>query len=257
MNILNLRAGGHPLFTQDMNHIQNAWRQGFEALASQYISDGVTAVILSGCEVTNNNGTLDISEGFIYYDGEIWKVNAGVNLPDVLLLGLKFTVSYDNPSVYIYANAASHGVLEVRELNFAVGTGQIDFAWVNALTIGQAIVVQSGNANYFGSSLLNGTTSGTFAPYYRKDKFNRVTFSGQIVVPAGSFNSTSSTPLLSLCVIPDSIQPIDPQNYNVGSIEGKTITLTITTNQMYLSYPVGFSSDFLLNLSVIRYSTRK
>ena len=257
MNQLNVQAGGHPLFGQDIRHMQSAWRQGFEALASVYMSDGVVAVIISGCEVTENNNTLTIADGFIYYNGELWKVNGATNLPNVLLLGLKFTAAYDSPNPYTYANAATYGVLEVRELNFAVGSGQIDFAWSNVLTIGQAIVRQSGIATYFNELLLNGASAGTFAPFHKKDRFNQVSFGGQIVVPAGSFDSASSTPLLSLYSVPDNIEPLEPQNYNVGSFEGKTITLAVSGNQMYLSYPVGFSSDFLLNLSVVRYSTRK
>lgn len=252
MNRLNIFAGGHPVYKQDFDHIQGAWRQGFEALAKGLCS-GLDKVIVTGCEVTDNGGTLDIADGFIYWNSEVWKVNGATNLPNIITLGLVFTASYDAPDPYVYANSSSYSVLEVRELNFA--TSGIDFGWTEVKTLGQAFVEQSGSAVYFGDSLVNGT-AGTYAPYYKKNRQNQVRFGGQIIIPASSFSSTSSTPLVNLYQIPNIVKPLDYQTYTVGMYDGKVLTLVLSNNSMYLNYPVGFSADFLLNLSAVSYFTR-
>ncbi|MBK9458284.1 MAG: hypothetical protein IPN94_02320 [Sphingobacteriales bacterium] len=79
MNKLNLYNGGHPLVIEDINLLQDSYREGFAALGS-WLTNGnpATSIILSGCQFTptlGGGGTL--TPGYIYHQTEIWYTPGG------------------------------------------------------------------------------------------------------------------------------------------------------------------------------------
>lgn len=255
MNKLILNSGGHPLFIEDLNHLQEALRGGFESLANMFLSPLVSAVILSGCEVSKSGATLNISDGVVYFNGEIWKVHGADFLPDVLSLGLKYTPTFNNPSSYIYADGNTYGALQVRELHFVTESPEV--LWSSVFTIQQANAVKYGDWQPFGD-LKNGV-KGSFSPRFRQDVNGLIHLNGQISVSLANLDSVSSNPFVFLYEMGENFKPDTVYQFTVGMYEGENITLSVRNDpkgSILLYYPVGFASNFLLNLSGINFLSK-
>lgn len=78
MKKLDLKTGGHPYRLNDLVHVQNGLIEVIEGIANGF-NDGDNFII-NGCEVTSaiNN---DFNSGFIYFNGEVFKVESGTAGP--------------------------------------------------------------------------------------------------------------------------------------------------------------------------------
>ncbi len=80
MNKLNYPEGLGYIFLRNLeiSFLQDAIDGAFEGLLHTFSdsSEAKNGIILSGCEITENAGTYDITAGYIYLLGEIFKVNA-------------------------------------------------------------------------------------------------------------------------------------------------------------------------------------
>lgn len=89
MNQLNISLGGHAVFNEDILTLQASFLEGFKAMFQAIAdSNSLTYFVISGCVPVIVSGTLTVSDGYIYANGEI----------------LKFTSSSiaHNPSNYYY-----------------------------------------------------------------------------------------------------------------------------------------------------------
>lgn len=67
--------GGMPLHGDDLRFIDDANRTAMsDILKSSY--ENYLAVVLHGCKVTEANGGYNVTEGAIFYNNEVWHVNA-------------------------------------------------------------------------------------------------------------------------------------------------------------------------------------
>lgn len=75
MNNLKLNVrGGMPVYLEDIDFVNTAIRKGFRDIGKTLLSSADCA-ILWGCEFTPSVSGYSVSEGSIFYDGEIWSVD--------------------------------------------------------------------------------------------------------------------------------------------------------------------------------------
>lgn len=135
MNKLNLYNGGHPLVIEDINLLQDGYREGFAALGS-WLTNGnpATSIILSGCQFTpalGGGGTL--TPGYIYHQTEIWYTPGGTLIGGGPLY-LEPSITYQAPSPVTYASAATHDTRELRTLVIGGGALPANAVYYSSLT---------------------------------------------------------------------------------------------------------------------------
>lgn len=124
--ILNIN-GGRPLTSSDLGFIQESYTEMIKAIINGININNSTAYILYGCNITVNdsggaNPTLDLTEGALYYDNEIFYVDAvsGQALP----AGTTQTYVRDNylwdlseisSNTRIFKDTTSHNVWNTRK----------------------------------------------------------------------------------------------------------------------------------------------
>lgn len=125
-NIITTNTGGMPLKLEDINFLQTSLQDLTSHLADRF---NQTAMILTGCEisVTNSgmvNPILVVTEGSLWYDGEIFNVvaqsdalTAYTTLDDVLT-NYSWDLNVLTDTYRIFFNASSKKVYEYRNAIF-------------------------------------------------------------------------------------------------------------------------------------------
>lgn len=109
-NIDASKNGGHPLYLQDVDFLQNAYKEAFEGITSSLKED---SYILSGCIKTlQSAGVWAVSEGFVVLNREVFKV-------------LAHTVSFLNENDPLYWNIQQKYVEPSPVLYYESGTQNV------------------------------------------------------------------------------------------------------------------------------------
>lgn len=112
---------GHPLSMDDFRHLQEGLKEAISAVA---ISLGETSFILTGCVVTIAAGNASVTQGYIYHDGEVYKV-AAHSIPEViggtLSYKVKEIVNTPSPVIYKSGNPVNVHIEHQLELTYNVG----------------------------------------------------------------------------------------------------------------------------------------
>lgn len=96
MNRFLTHTGRQPIWLDDLNFIQDSFADEIKKLVQGLVGMTNDAVILTGCEVTQNeDGTYTVSEGVIYLKGEILRLPEGV-YAQIDTLRIREDVSYDS-----------------------------------------------------------------------------------------------------------------------------------------------------------------
>lgn len=122
MNKLQLQPGGHPLTIEDLLFMQQANIDGFEMVIRMF-ADGNTPCIITGCQKTAGAvaGTVDISQGAIFHNGELWFTIATLGITDSPNIYFAPSITYQAPTPVTYANAALVNVKEIRVMEIGIG----------------------------------------------------------------------------------------------------------------------------------------
>ncbi|MBK6611833.1 MAG: hypothetical protein IPI59_15700 [Sphingobacteriales bacterium] len=198
MNKLNLIGGGHPLVIEDFLFLQSAYRDGFKAAMQMF--SATYSFIMSGCELTPpNSSTVNISEGFVYHNGEIWFVGSGVNLPKATLV-LNPDIAYQAPNPIPYASGANVNVKEVRKMLPATSLEAGGIVFSELKSFWQLLHAKSNSWVNIGTLEIplepNITIDTLIPPKFRRNVIGEICFAGNLYVDT-NINSPS-IPLFSL-----------------------------------------------------------
>lgn len=120
-----------------LDHLQLAYQEAIQALArlltgNSMVNDG-NIYILAGC-VLATGGTTSVSNGYLYYDGEIYFCAGGSWTPLVDTIVATISTAYADATPLKYSNGNSFPTLAIRTIiiNDAVsGSGIADFGnWI-------------------------------------------------------------------------------------------------------------------------------
>jgi hypothetical protein len=96
MNRFLTHTGRQPIWLDDLDFIQESFADEIKKLVQGLVGMTNDAVILTGCNVTQNeDGTYTVSEGVIYLKGEILRLSEGV-YAQIGPLRIREDVSYDS-----------------------------------------------------------------------------------------------------------------------------------------------------------------
>lgn len=77
MKELHLEGGGHPLRIDNLLFMQAGFKEVMSALAGVFVPEGADRIILSGCNITAGNVGVIISAGWLFFQGEVFRVLPG------------------------------------------------------------------------------------------------------------------------------------------------------------------------------------
>ena len=96
MNRFLTHTGRQPIWLDDLNFIQDSFADEVKKLVQGIVGLKNDPVILSGCEVSmNEDGTYKVSEGIIYLNGDILRLQEG-SYPQIDTLRIREDISYDS-----------------------------------------------------------------------------------------------------------------------------------------------------------------
>jgi len=122
MKKLTIYTGGHPDSADDLIHLQEAFTEGFQGVFSAFL-DLDKNYILKGCEVSvdANNQVYSVTEGYIFYRNEVFKVNAQsiyFEQSEAVELGWRVQTTYRDGNPVVYASGIFNNPHEIRTLEF-------------------------------------------------------------------------------------------------------------------------------------------
>ncbi len=117
--------GGFPFVLDDLRFNDAAYRDAFKAVMKAFDINGTDRFIIAGCEVTSNLTTHNIAPGWIYYDGEIYAVDAqSIQIQVGPGAGYYFEpiITYDPAGNKTFEDGTQHDTYEVRKAKVYFGT---------------------------------------------------------------------------------------------------------------------------------------
>lgn len=110
---------GHPLKNDDILIVQDRVLEFMKGLFASYGDSISSSFILSGCEIVASGGNLDVSPGYIVYDGEVISVPAH-SVPDgASAYWWELITASDQPRVY--QDGQTRNTREQRYMNLVSG----------------------------------------------------------------------------------------------------------------------------------------
>ena len=114
MNQLNISTGGHPVFNEDVLLVQSAMLDGFNALFQQIAdTNALTCFVISGCVASVSSGILSVTEGYLYFNGEMLKFTA-TSLAYNPINYYYFDLQVINTLPRVYKNTVTNSPNQVR-----------------------------------------------------------------------------------------------------------------------------------------------
>lgn len=185
-----------PFMARSVDHLQEAYQEAIDALAKAIIPDPTGVTILFGCEDTGTPPAVNISAGAVYYDGEVFLVDAASFTPtgaNVAVASIVTTHQVGDPTEFSDGNP--YNVHEIRKVTIAAGTsgsGIANFSDFKA-TGAQWVSISSGLTFKYvenGGSTLSIVASPTLTEFKYRIDGNLVTVVAEI---DGIDTSTSNT----------------------------------------------------------------
>ena len=116
--------GLHYMTLVDFKFLQDAYLEGFGALAQALMPTGTPGCILTGCELSEDGVSFDLSPGFVYWQGEIFFTPAASGsyaFGDTPVLTI--TEGYLSTDPVEYASGVKHYVHKTRIMVFSFEAG--------------------------------------------------------------------------------------------------------------------------------------
>lgn len=112
--LVSTDLGGFPFVSDDLRFIESGVMEALSALVSPYIGSS-NGLIISGCDRTIVGGNINISEGFIFLQGEIYYVPAQTVLDEGKTYNyFEVLENYDPAGEKQFQNSATHDTYAVR-----------------------------------------------------------------------------------------------------------------------------------------------
>lgn len=214
MNTIDFtQPGGFPLTQDILNFLQSTYVEGLTGLAT-VVNDGSSPVIISGMNITHPSGGTAVSDGWLFYRGQIIQFNAsslgvlsGGIVPLVLITNATSTLTFNNGS--------TPSVLFTQSAQLMAGTALTD-ATHFVLSDAVPFIIQLGRLGKESSfSSITSTTSaasgGVFwLMEYKKNFISNsvhLRFSGSIAHPENFATAALYTPV-NLGTLPSGYRPV-------------------------------------------------
>lgn len=222
-----LGNSGAPFLAKTHDHYVESILESTSSIIKGILANYTTGniVIINGCAVTfNGGGTSTITAGAVYYNGEIYQVDAAsIATPaNTLVWGIVTTYRAGDPIVWSDGVSRNlHSVLKMSLTNAVTGTGLADY---NA-----AIVINLMYNNWSTLTLLNSYTGNV---YYRNTPFG-FQMTGVI--------STHTVTSIIVGNVPAAFRPITQKQFiaNSTSIGTAYIGVLMTNGDIQLVQPGG------------------
>lgn len=126
---------GLPVKSGTLQHLQLAYQEALTALANSIIgrsADFANAYVLYGLVNSGTSGAMVVSAGAIYYNGEVFLVDAfSLTVTDTAVANVVTTFFGTNADPVTFTDGISRNVHQIRKIVFtddATGSGLFDFA---------------------------------------------------------------------------------------------------------------------------------
>jgi|GEM_PF-1482110 len=125
--LLTGNLGGHLLSLDDFRHMQEGVYESLEATVKSLLPSGSDRCILFGCVLTVAGSDFSLSPGAIFYQGEIYPVDAQTGVTNGVPYWVLST-SYAPFNPVTYNDGAPHNVHAIRKVSLQYGTGSFLYA---------------------------------------------------------------------------------------------------------------------------------
>jgi len=112
--LITNNSGGHLISLDDFRHTQEGVSESINSFAKSLIPEGVDRCILHGCVLTVVGAAFSLSAGAIYYQGEVYQVNAQNGTTNGLAYWV-ISVTYAALNPITYQDGISHSVHQIRQ----------------------------------------------------------------------------------------------------------------------------------------------
>jgi hypothetical protein len=215
-------------------HLQLAYQEALDALVRGNVNDATQPIIIYGCKDTDVDPFyLDLSAGAIYYNGEIFLVDAqGVSRTAMQRFNASIATTYytaTDADPVIFSNSTTHNVHQIRKIVFtagSIGGGLFQFEdlqpftrkqWVDEILTNADLKASAGETLTIGAAtskeivyyideiektcslsfnIVNGNTSASnIAGFYIKIPEGKTC--GRVFKGTGEFRNTNTTTAIS------------------------------------------------------------
>lgn len=136
---------GLPVKSGTLQHLQLAYQEIITALAKSIIqreNDTTNCYIIFGLKNSGSTGSMNVSAGAIYFNGEVYLVDAfTLTVANTAVGNIVVTQYTTNADPVTFTDGISHNVHDIRKIVFtdaASGSGLVDFA--NLINVPFALV---------------------------------------------------------------------------------------------------------------------
>lgn len=223
-------GGGDPLFVDDLEFAQAGIVDAFTGLLSGFSNAALDSFILSGCVISYDGITYNITAGYVCFKGEICVVDAhSVSSP----LFWNLVLTYDADGNQTFADATIHDTLEIRKVKmFATDTGGAVAAASMLRVSSKLLTLLSGVNGWLTTFAFEPAFANYGAPYfdlaYRYDPLtNRVVFRGNIA-RTPPLTHTADVQLFTISVpayYPSKQQEVSGVSLGADLAAGRPVTL--------------------------------
>ena len=121
MNRFLTHTGRQPIWLDDLNFIQDSFADEVKKLVQGIVGLNNDPVILTGCELTTNeDGSYRISEGIIYYDGELFRLEDNTYTTLVNLCFIKNITFDDSGNRVLLDSGEDVSCYSIRKIHLEV-----------------------------------------------------------------------------------------------------------------------------------------
>lgn len=229
MNILLTPNGGMPLELDDLNWIQDSYKEAFKGILHEFSRSKFGNIILSGCIVSDlGGGNYSLSEGYAMLGYEVVYVPAQ-NVTHVIS-ALILDVSYDVNGSDVFFDGVTRDTYEVRRGKVYDPATTLPSLFLsisddNRLTnIMENLIVNPNNVvqtdstgirhDFAAADMSSGVTINSSSPPYAIKKNGRVVLYGQIVLAP----SIQGLPLTELFELPTGFRMATGQAQGEGDL---------------------------------------
>jgi hypothetical protein len=114
-NLKTTDLGRMPIVLDDLRFINDSLKEVINGIVAH---DTSSVVILSGCEIDYTSlsaGTLNMTAGAVYYNGEIYSVNAVTSMTYDLTVRWEIEETNDPAGLKTFASGTSHNTYKIRK----------------------------------------------------------------------------------------------------------------------------------------------
>lgn len=213
-----------PFTKRSLTHLNAGMTEGLseiiKGLLGGYVANDL--IVLNGCVVTiasgaiPGTGTANNTAGAIYYNGEIYQVDANASLlstttPQTLVWQIVTTYISGDPATFSDGNNYNfHRIDKMHLVAAAAGSGLANY---DGATVKKLLDFINGTITSTNFTLINGYTVDS-TPRFRQDVYGNVRFIGSLISPASGMVDPNCFQ------VPNSIKPANKLTIPISNSSG-------------------------------------